>query len=64
MYHTQTSPTMVNGTSVPSTTRQRRRYEYHPYSIPVNDLEKSLTSSSSSSSSSSTASAAIIKSES
>jgi hypothetical protein len=42
MYHTQTSPTMVNSGAV---ARQRRRYDFHPYSANGIDVEKPLTSS-------------------
>ncbi|CAF1316400.1 unnamed protein product [Rotaria sordida] len=45
MYHTQTSPTMVNSGVA---ARQRRRYDFHPYSINITDVEKTITSSPSS----------------
>ncbi|CAF1582579.1 unnamed protein product [Adineta ricciae] len=45
MYHTQTSPTMVNSGGA---TRQRRRYDFHPYSMNVADVGKTITSSTSS----------------
>ena len=46
MYHTQTSPTMVP--SAVTSGRQRRRYDFHPYSVHVSDMDRSLTSSPSS----------------
>ena len=52
MYHTQTSPTMIRSRV---TARQRRRYDFHPYSVNETDVEKTVTLSPSS---------AIIKSES
>lgn len=52
MYHTQSSPTMVHSGG---TMRQRRRYDFHPYSVKVTDVGKSMAASPSS---------AIIKSES
>ncbi|CAF1410320.1 unnamed protein product [Adineta steineri] len=45
MYHTQTSPTMVNSGAA---ARQRRRYDFHPYSVNVTDVGKTITSSPSS----------------
>lgn len=49
MYHTQTSPTMVNsGVAAAAAARQRRRYDFHPYSVSVADVGKSITSSPSS----------------
>lgn len=50
MYHTQTSPTMVNSGVAAATAaaRQKRRYDFHPYSVNVNDVNKPLTSSPSS----------------
>ena len=45
MYHTQTSPTMVNsGVGA----RQKRRYDYHPYAVNVSDVGKTISSSPSS----------------
>ncbi|CAF0954622.1 unnamed protein product [Rotaria magnacalcarata] len=45
MYHTQKSPTMVNSGVA---ARQRRRYDFHPYSVNIADVGKSITSSPSS----------------
>jgi hypothetical protein len=58
MYHTQTSPTMVNSGVAAATAaaHKRRRYDFHPYSVNITDVGKSITSSSPSST--------IIKSES
>ncbi len=46
MYHTQTSPTMVN--SGGAAARQKRRYDFHPYSVNGTDVGKTITSSPSS----------------
>ena len=46
MYHTQTSPTMVN--SGVAAVRQKRRYDFHPYAVNVTDVGKTITSSPSS----------------
>jgi hypothetical protein len=45
MYHTQTSPTMVNSGVA---ARKNRRYDFHPYSVNVTDVGKPITSSPSS----------------
>jgi uncharacterized Zn-finger protein len=45
MYHTQTSPTMVNSGVA---ARHKRRYDFHPYSVNVTDVGKTITSSPSS----------------
>ncbi|UJR36167.1 hypothetical protein I4U23_028901 [Adineta vaga] len=45
MYHTQASPTMVNSGGA---ARQRRRYDFHPYSMDMTDVGKPITSSPSS----------------
>ena len=46
VYHAQTSPTMVN--SGVAIARHKRRYDFHPYSVNVTDVGKTITSSPSS----------------